>query len=136
MRERTPTRLAVAALDGKSLNREQARARLVVAGGVVGALAASSCCVLPLVLFTLGVSGAWIGNLAALAPYKPYFLPATIGLLGYGYCLVYLRPKQACAGSLCAHPFPDRLVKFGLWIATVLVALALAFDFVALSLSA
>ena len=34
--------------------------KLVAAGGVIGALAASSCCILPLVLFGLGVSGAWI----------------------------------------------------------------------------
>jgi mercuric ion transport protein len=32
------------------------------AHGLLGALAASSCCILPLVLFSLGVSGAWIGN--------------------------------------------------------------------------
>ena len=31
-------------------------------------MAASSCCTLPLVLFGLGVSGAWIGNLTQLAP--------------------------------------------------------------------
>ena len=28
--------------------------------------AASSCCILPLVLFSLGVSGAWIGNFTQL----------------------------------------------------------------------
>jgi mercuric ion transport protein len=86
---------------------------------------------LPLVLFSLGVSGAWIGNLTALAPYKPYFAGPTIGLLGYGYYLVYLKPRQACTDTLCAHPIADRLVKLSLWTATALVALALAFDFVA-----
>ena len=39
---------------------------LLAAGGVLGALAASSCCVAPLVLFGLGVSGAWIANLTRL----------------------------------------------------------------------
>jgi mercuric ion transport protein len=46
---------------------------LAAAGGLLGALAASSCCIVPLALFTLGVGGAWIGNLAALEPYQPYF---------------------------------------------------------------
>ena len=41
---------------------------LIAAGGVLGALAATSCCIIPLVLFTLGIGGAWIGNLKALAP--------------------------------------------------------------------
>ena len=51
------------------------RQRLMAAGGLLGALAASSCCILPLVLFSLGVSGAWIGNFTQLAPYQPYFSP-------------------------------------------------------------
>ena len=50
----------------------------MAAGGLVGALAASSCCILPFVLFGLGVSGAWIGNLTRLAPYQPFFIAATI----------------------------------------------------------
>jgi mercuric ion transport protein len=110
---------------------EEARARWIAAGGILGALAASSCCILPLVLFSLGISGAWIANFTALAPYKPYFAAGTIALLGYGYYLVYVRPKQACADGSCARPLPNRLVKSSLWIATVLVAAALAFDFVA-----
>lgn len=110
---------------------EQARARWIAAGGILGALAASSCCILPLVLFSLGISGAWIANFTALAPYKPYFAAGTIALLGYGYYLVYVRPKQACADGSCARPLPSRVVKSSLWIATVLVAAALSFDFVA-----
>jgi mercuric ion transport protein len=110
---------------------EQARSRWIAAGGILGALAASSCCILPLVLFSLGISGAWIANFTALAPYKPYFAAGTIALLGYGYYLVYVKPKQACADGSCARPLPNRLVKSSLWIATVLVVAALAFDFVA-----
>src|SRR5712691_2043339 len=78
--------------------------RLMAAGGLVGALAASSCCILPLVLFSLGVSGAWIGNFTRLAPYQPYFLAVTIGCLGYGYWLVFRSAKFACAdGDACAR---------------------------------
>ena len=53
------------------------RQGLMAAGGLLGALAASSCCILPLAMFGLGVSGAWIGNLTQLAPYQPYFIAAT-----------------------------------------------------------
>jgi len=38
-------------------------------GGGLRAAAASSCCILPLALFTVGISGAWIANLTALEPY-------------------------------------------------------------------
>lgn len=111
---------------------EPRRQRLIVAGGILGALAASSCCVIPLLLFGLGISGAWIGNLTALAPYKPLFVAVTAGLLGYGFYSLYWRPKRACASDIaCARPLPNRLLKFGLWTATVLVAIAFAFDYIA-----
>src|SRR5262249_60087344 len=82
---------------------------LMAVGGLLGALVASSCCFLPLVLFGLGVSGAWIGNLTQLAPYQPFFIAATIACLGYGYWLVYRSSKVACAGgAACARPLSDR----------------------------
>jgi mercuric ion transport protein len=105
---------------------------LMAVGGLLGALVASSCCLLPLVLFGLGVSGAWIGNLTQLAPYQPFFLAATIACLGYGYWLVYRSSKAACAGGeACARPLSNRLVQLGLIVATVLVIAAIGFDFVA-----
>jgi mercuric ion transport protein len=105
---------------------------LIAAGGLLGALAASSCCILPLVLFSLGVSGAWIGNLAQLAPYQPLFIAATIACLGYGYWLVYRSSKVACAGGeACARPLSNRLVQLGLFVATVIVIAAIGFNFLA-----
>src|SRR5262245_60629008 len=92
---------------------------LLAAGGVLGALAASSCCILPLVLFSLGVSGAWISNFTRLAPYQPVFIAATIACLGSGYWLVYRASKVTCAdGEACARPMPNRLVRLGLILAT------------------
>lgn len=112
---------------------EAGRQRLVAVGGILGALAASSCCIIPLILFSLGIGGAWIGNLTALAPYKPLFVAGTTGVLGYGFYLVYWKPQRACADdrAACARPIPSRLVQIALWIATVLVAAAFAFDYVA-----
>jgi mercuric ion transport protein len=108
------------------------RQSLMAAGGLLGALAASSCCILPLTLFGLGVSGAWIGNFTRLAPYQPWFIAATMAFLGYGYWLVYRSSQLACAdGEACARPLPSRIVKVGLILATVLVVAALGFDFIA-----
>lgn len=108
------------------------RQTLMAAGGLLGALAASSCCILPLALFGLGVSGAWIGNFTRLASYQPYFLTATLAFLGYGYWLIYRSSTRACAdGEACARPLPNRLVKTGLILATILVVAAVAVDFIA-----
>jgi mercuric ion transport protein len=115
--------------DDATIGRTQ---KLVAAGGILGAIAASSCCIAPLVLFSLGISGAWIGNLTALAPYQPYFIAATLACLGYGYWLVYRPSQVACAeGAACARPLPNQIVKASLILATVLVAGAIAFDLLA-----
>src|SRR6266566_725651 len=108
------------------------RQSVMAAGGLLGALAASSCCILPLTLFGLGVSGAWIGNFTRLAPYQPWFIAATIAFLGYGYWLVYRSSRLACAdGEACVRPLPNRIVRGGLILATILVVAALGFDFIA-----
>ena len=104
------------------------RAGLLSLGGILAALGAASCCVVPFALFTIGVSGAWIGNLTALEPYQPIFAGITLACLGYGFYLVYRKPKVACAdGSYCAKPSSGRIAKVGLWTATVLVIIALGF---------
>ena len=73
----------------RSAMDERAKKTMFASGGMLGALAMSSCCILPLVLFSLGVTGAWIGNLAALYPYKLYFLVPTAALLAAGFYTVY-----------------------------------------------
>lgn len=81
------------------------RQGLVAAGSMLSALAASSCCIVPLVLFSLGASGAWISNFTALAPYQPIFLVLTLSFLAAGFWMVYRRPKATSAeGSSCARP--------------------------------
>lgn len=104
----------------------------LAAGSLVGALAASSCCILPVALFSLGISGAWIANFTQLAPYKPYYIAVTLAFLGAGYWLVHRASKAACAdGEACARPLPNRIVRVVLAAATVLVIAAFAFDYVA-----
>ncbi len=106
------------------------RKRLAATASVIGAVLASSCCIVPLLLVTLGVSGAWIGSLSALEPYKPWFATITILFLGIGFWQVYWKPKQECEeGSYCASPKSDRVVKIALWSATLLVALALTINY-------
>jgi mercuric ion transport protein len=105
---------------------------LVAAGGVVSALAASACCIGPLVLVSLGVSGAWIGGLTALAPYQPIFLAGAILCLAAGFWLVYGRAHRACpaTGGRTGRFFAALLgVKGALWLGAALVALAAAVDY-------
>ncbi len=106
------------------------QARLLAAGSILGAVIASSCCIVPLMLVTFGIGGAWVGNLIALEPYKPYFLGATAVLLAAGFWHVYFKAKSVCEdGSYCARPSSNRITKSALWIATALALLSATVDF-------
>ncbi len=83
-------------------------------------------------LFSFGIGGAWLGNLTALAPYQPIFVVVTLGCLATGFWMVYRSPRAASANaSQCAPPASRRIVKIALWSATVLIAAAMAFPYVA-----
>lgn len=111
---------------------EQSQKALLSTGSVLGALAMSSCCILPLALFSLGVTGAWIGNLAALYPYKWFFFIPAAGFIAGGFYKVYRRPKvtECEGGAHCATPISDRVNKIVLWSASALVLAALAFPYI------
>ena len=101
----------------------------LAAGGVIGAVLASSCCIVPLVLVMLGVSGAWIGTLTALEPYKPLFAAVALVFIGLGFWHFYFRPTPVCVDdSYCVQPESSLITRSALWFATVLVVLALTIN--------
>ena len=104
--------------------------RLLSVGGIVAALGAASCCVIPFLLFTLGVSGAWLGNLTVLEPYQPIFAAAALGFIGFGAWRLRRRAQAACGDGYCGTPKADRIAKIGLWTAGILVIAALIFPYI------
>src|SRR3546814_4530197 len=66
-----------AAIAENTQGSKKAGSGALLAGGIT-ALLASTCCLGPLVLVALGFSGAWIGNLTALEPYRPFFIGAAL----------------------------------------------------------
>jgi mercuric ion transport protein len=102
----------------------------LLAGGLA-AILASTCCLGPLVLITVGVSGAWIGNLTVLEPYQPYFIGAAVIALLLAWRRIW-RPAAACEpGQVCAIPHVNRTYKVLFGIVVVLVIVALGFPFIA-----
>ena len=82
---------------------------------------------LPFLLFTAGISGAWIANLTALEPYRFYFAGVAIGCSRLGFTAsIAGRQLNAPTHSYCARPASHRIAKFGLWSAAAIVAVALA----------
>ena len=97
--------------------------------GLAGAFLVSACCIVPLVLVTLGISGAWIGNLTALAPYKPLTSTIAVVFIALGFWQVYFRARPVCAkGSYCARPLSSVITQTVLWVATALVLLSLTLN--------
>lgn len=101
----------------------------LVAGGLA-AILASTCCLGPLVLVMLGVSGAWIGNLALLEPYRPFFIGVALVALFFAWRRIF-RPAIACApGEVCAVPQVRRIYRWIFWVVAALVGIALGFPYV------
>ena len=89
--------------------------------GVLAVIGASGCCVGPLVLLALGIGGAWIANLTALEPLRPWFIAATLLFLGLAFRRLYLQPQVCEPGAMCAEPIVLKRQRLIFWV----VALAL-----------
>lgn len=97
-----------------------------LAGSVIGAALASACCLGPLVLALLGISGAAAAR--SLEPLRPAFLVLSYGLLGGGFYLTYRRGPERCGpGEGCERPAAGKAGRVSLWIAAVVVVALTAF---------
>ena len=89
--------------------------------GILSALGASACCVGPLVLLALGVSGAWISSLTSLEPYRPIFIGLTLLFLGFAFYRLYLAAPVCRPESGCGNPRSLGRRRLAFWIVTVVV---------------
>lgn len=120
---------AIASKQNTSSPSRDARGALLAGG--VSAILASTCCLGPLVLITLGFSGAWIGNLTVLEPFRPIFIGASLIALFFSGRRIW-RPAAACApGEACAVPQIKRSYKLLFGVVLALVLIALAFPYIA-----
>lgn len=99
--------------------------------GGLAAILASTCCLGPLVLITLGVSGAWISNLTLLEPYRPIFIGAAVVALFFAYRRIWREPAACAPEQVCALPQVNRSYKTLFGIVVALVIIALGFPLVA-----
>ena len=104
--------------------------KVATTGGILGALVMTSCCILPLVLFSLGATGTWIARMGALYQYKWFFFAFAGASLAYGFWKIYRPSTQICADGTCARPVNYRFMKVAIWTATLVVAISLAFPYV------
>ena len=98
---------------------------LTLAGSIVAAIAASACCIGPVVLALAGLGGA--AFTMKLQPYRPWFIGLTVVMLGAAFFFVYRRPaEQACGTDETCTPSSRRGMKIVLWAVTLMALAALA----------
>lgn len=99
--------------------------------GGMAAILASTCCLGPLVLISLGFSGAWISNLTVLEPFRPVFIVAALVALSVAWRRIW-RSAAACSpDQVCARAQAKSSYKMLFWLVAALVLIALAFPYIA-----
>lgn len=101
----------------------------LLAGGLA-AILASTCCLGPLILIMLGFSGAWIGNLTVLEPYRPIFIGAALVAMFFAYRRIYRQTQSCKPGEVCAIPQVSSTYKLIFWVVVALVLVAVGFPYV------
>lgn len=100
---------------------------LSTAGGIITAIIASLCCIGPVLVALIGIGS--VGAFAVFENYRPHLIGATILLLGIAFYLVYRKREVKCEDGSCKIQDAGKWNKAGVWGATFLAAVAIAFPY-------
>jgi mercuric ion transport protein len=91
---------------------------------IIAGIGASACCIGPLLLLSLGIGGAWVGNLTAMEPYSGYFTAVTLVILGIVFHKLYFTPQKCQQGAVCDNPkvLKNQRIIFGI-VSIILIAM-------------
>ncbi|MGI8958301.1 MAG: mercuric ion transporter MerT [Bryobacteraceae bacterium] len=112
------------------MGKGKAEPTVLLAGGLAAVLA-STCCLGPLILVAFGVSGAWIANLSVLEPYRLWLVGAALIALFLGGRRIFRAAHTCQPGEICALPRTRRAYKLLFGIVAGLIAVALAYPYIA-----
>jgi len=107
---------------------------LSTVGGIITAIIASLCCIGPVLVALIGIGS--VGAFAVFENYRPYLIGATILLLGVAFYLVYRKREAKCEDGSCKIQDAGKWNKVGVWSATFLAAIAIAFPYFGVAPSA
>ena len=121
-------------MDNKIIKSDKTTKKIIATGSLLGAIAASTCCVLPVILFALGISGAWISNLVSLARYKPFFIVLSLVFIGTGFWIVYFKPQFSIPkvqSTSCYRPLSEKTIKIMLWFSVIIILIVFLIPYIA-----
>lgn len=116
-----------------SSHTEKNNGRKALFAGGIAAILASACCLGPLILLTVGISGAWISNLSLLSPYQPIFIGLALIALFFAARRIWRPASECLPGEVCALPQVKKAYKILFFAIAALIAIAIAFPFIASS---
>lgn len=104
-------------------NKIENKSGWLVGGGILASIVASLCCVGPLILTILGVSGA-----AMLSKFETLRIPMILLVLvffGVAGFVLYRKRNSCEPGSICADPKKFRKMVIFYWIGLVIALLGI-----------
>ena len=110
--------------------RKQKNGTAALFTGGLAAILASTCCLGPLLLVMLGFSGAWIGKLRGMEPYRHYFIAAALVAMFLAYRHIYHPLKECKPGEVCSIPQVRVSYKIIFWVVVALILVALVYPYV------
>lgn len=97
----------------------------------LGAVIASSCCVIPLGLAALGAGASVLGGLEMVAEWRlPFLAVSGLAIIGGWGAWSWRRPAACVADSACASPWRSRATLGLLLCASLIVALAAGWGYI------
>jgi len=102
-----------------------------LAAGCIAALLAGVCCVVPFVLVSAGLGGAWLANLQAFAPYRPLFIGVAVASLGAAAWRIYRSTATCKPGEICSVSRVKRRYRIGFWSIAAILLIMVAFPYAA-----
>lgn len=89
--------------------------------GGLAAFLTGVCCVVPLILVSVGLGGAWLANLRAFEPYRWIFIGVALVALAFAWKRIF-RPAADCKpDEICSRPRVKRSYKIGFWAVALLL---------------
>ncbi len=97
----------------------------LLVGGLIASLAASACCLGPIILVTLGISSAGIVN--SSETFRPLFIMVAISFLMAAFYLTYWKKLPDECETQCSNLKTHKRKKLALWISTFLILVSITF---------
>ena len=117
--------------EAKPVSRTLAGGLLAAFGAVtgIGAVLASSCCVVPLLLSSLGAGAGLFSVLEVLVPWRTPLLVGSALAIAGGWVVWWRKQPVTCEpNSVCATPGRSRALMAALMVASLIVVTATIWD--------